>query len=258
MPPPQVTDPIVFDDCEEVQLYDRDFVQYTWDPNIQPVSQGSGPNTMASFYSKEPQQIRRSAMSLVESESGSEARDGKRMSIRDVLRMQEAKKRQAQSQEQVELCGESFIKEIHKMLDDYDALESNAADNGNKDHKSAAVSDTQFSENKDLQDTEASRKLLGEFSHLLKQRASFFRKVKMDANLRSDQIDDKLAFFNVCMREKVLCFPFLNKIQDYTLVLKNVVLNHGVSGAIKAVMQKIPNLVRHLFLDTNGLTGPST
>ena len=60
------------------------------------------------------------------------------------------------------------------------------------------------------------------------------------------------------MREQVLCFPFLNKIQDYTLVLKNVVLNHGVCGAIKAVLQKIPNLVRHLYLDTNGLTGAST
>ena len=67
-----------------------------------------------------------------------------------------------------------------------------------------------------------------------------------------------MTYFNICMREFVLCFPYLNRIQDYSFVLKNISLSRGVCLAIEAVMNKVPDLVHHLCLDNNGLSGPNT
>ena len=48
----------------------------------------------------------------------------------------------------MELCGEAFITKIHAMLDEYDAYEQPPAIDNDK--KSVAVSDSVYSENKDL------------------------------------------------------------------------------------------------------------
>ena len=55
------------------------------------------------------------------------------------------------------------------------------------------------------------------------------------------------------MKEQVLCFPFLNKIQDYTLVLSNIVITAGVARAIKSVFKVVPSLLHHLSLDSNSM-----
>ena len=52
-----------------------------------------------------------------------------------------------------------------------------------------------------------------------------------------------------------MCFPYLNRIQDKTLVLKNQVLSLGICKAIKAVLGLVPGLLESVVLDCNGLGG---
>ena len=34
VPPPEQTFPVVFDDSKDIQMYDQDFTQYTWNADI--------------------------------------------------------------------------------------------------------------------------------------------------------------------------------------------------------------------------------
>lgn len=65
-----------------------------------------------------------------------------------------------------------------------------------------------------------------------------------------------MSYFKECLRNKVLCFPFLNKVQDHTLVLKNLVLSSGTCHAIKSVLQHVPHLIYTLKLASNAMLGP--
>ena len=75
------------------------------------------------------------------------------------------------------------------MLQEYDAYEAQVVEkNGNKDSL-LALTEKSYSENKELQDTEAPKKLLKDFSHMLKERASFFMKLKKKAGSDQHEVD---------------------------------------------------------------------
>jgi hypothetical protein len=67
-----------------------------------------------------------------------------------------------------------------------------------------------------------------------------------------------MSYFKACIRNQVLCFPFLNKIHDHTLVLQNVVLSEGTCHAIKSVLLHVPHLVYNLTLSSNAMAGSQT
>ena len=95
---------------------------------------------------------------------------------------------------------------------------------------------------------------------MLKQQAVFYSIAKrkhMPQYHASQAKDDKIKYFNECLREKVLCFPLLNRVVQSTLILKNTVLSEGVCMAIKAVLKLVPNLVEAVVLDCNALNGNS-
>lgn len=108
-------------------------------------------------------------------------------------------------------------------------------------------------------DSSEPKKLLEDFAHMLKQQATFFFKVKAGDETKDQTIfDEKMAYFKTCIRNQVLCFPFLNKVHDHTLVLQNVVLSEGTCHAIKSVFLHVPHLVYNLTLSSNAMAGPQT
>ena len=55
-------------------------------------------------------------------------------------------------------------------------------------------------------------------------------KIKRDAKVVNDKllVDERLAFYQICMETIVLCFPYFNRIVNYSFVLKNISLSNGV------------------------------
>jgi hypothetical protein len=59
---------------------------------------------------------------------------------------------------------------------------------------------------------------------MLKKQATFFIKVKRVDEPRFFDIasvDEKISYFNECLKNQVLCFPYLNRVHNQTLVLKS-------------------------------------
>ena len=103
------------------------------------------------------------------------------------------------------------------------------------------------------------KKLISAFTDMVKNQAAFFAMAKRIDEPRFHAIakrDEKLSFFNECLKAHVSCFPLLNKVHNHTLLIKDKILNDGVCFAMRAVLKLMPHLVYHLYLDTNNLNGP--
>lgn len=155
-------------------------------------------------------------------------------SASNLQRLQELAIKMNQEKEQLELIGEEFIIRIHEMLQYYNAFEfDDPGSNGNLVQHLDTLQNTGLSDS--LMDAHLPRKYLREFANTLKQRAAFFQKIKIEATGKFTEIDEKVAFYNECMKNQVLCFPYLNRVHDHTLVLKNTAISTGLARAMKSV-----------------------
>ena len=121
----------------------------------------------------------------------------------------------------------------------------------------ASDSDSQDEAPPVVTDSDAPVKLLSDFAHLLKQQRTFFMKVKRGSE-QTDIVDSKISYFNECLKNQVLCFPYLNKVQDSVLVLKDIALSEGICQAIRSVLTHIPTLIHHAVLDHNSMSSTQT
>lgn len=67
------------------------------------------------------------------------------------------------------------------------------------------------------------RKLIQGFSHILKSQAAFFQIAKRVDEPKFNALgnaDQKISYFNECLKSHVLCFPVLNRVHNHTLVLQ--------------------------------------
>ena len=105
-------------------------------------------------------------------------------------------------------------------------------------------------------DTDVTKKVMEDFSQVLKQQAAFFNKCKVALLPKfTEQTDENVSFYRLCEQEHVLVFPVFSKILNQSLLVKNQKLHTGKCIAMKGVLTLMPNMLTKIYLDSNGLQG---
>ena len=96
-----------------------------------------------------------------------------------------------------------------------------------------------------------------EFEEGLKDQLAFFQLAKVAEASKYAEVEDhgKVRYLKECLKDKSVIVPFLNKIIENALLIRDTKITSGQAKGLQGSMMINTNLISKLYLDDNNLDG---